>query len=377
MMSMYLVVAVHIFTQGGVMAAVEPFTPKYYAALFCMQTAMCGVNCFALISGYTNVCGTYRYSRIAELWISVSFYSFLSIAVFSLLRGHDYNNFVLDTIFNSSWDGAVTKDLIKECASPIFKEQYWYVTAYFAMFFIIPYMNSFCRSLSKAAAIRLVIIIIVILSVLPSIYNVDLFRLRAGYSASWLAMLYIIGALIRLHETGKPACGRFVWIALFLLSTLLNCAIYIHDALGGVPVAAPYLSPFTIAQALCLLMAFKGLRFRRRLVIKAISLFAPASFAVYILNATKLFYRYGMKELFLPLAKMQAWQIVLFAALSAAAFFIAASLIEIARLRLFRALGVNRGVRFAIDKLIVENIGNIANIRNARKPKGSAAEQVD
>ena len=73
MVAMFMVVTLHIFTQGGVLNASVRFTSQYEAGWFLQTAAFCAVDVYALISGYVWACAEYRYRKIIELWLRLRF----------------------------------------------------------------------------------------------------------------------------------------------------------------------------------------------------------------------------------------------------------------------------------------------------------------
>lgn len=80
MVAMFMVVTLHILTQGGVLNASVRFTSQYEAGWFLQTAAFCAVDVYALISGYVWACAEYRYRKIIELWLQVAVYT-VSITV--------------------------------------------------------------------------------------------------------------------------------------------------------------------------------------------------------------------------------------------------------------------------------------------------------
>lgn len=67
-LAMFMVVILHILTQGGVLNASGRFTSQYEAGWLLQTAAFCAVDLYALISGYVWVYAEYRYRNIVELW---------------------------------------------------------------------------------------------------------------------------------------------------------------------------------------------------------------------------------------------------------------------------------------------------------------------
>lgn len=75
---------------------------------------------------------------------------------------------------------------------PILTDRLWYITAYFFVFMIAPFINILAGKLSKAAYKKLLIILLVLMSFVPTLVMTDLY-VSHGYSAGWLVFMYLIG----------------------------------------------------------------------------------------------------------------------------------------------------------------------------------------
>lgn len=116
---MFMIVILHVLKQGGVLDGARALSPQYEAAWLLETAAFCAVNCYGIISGYVGVDGKYRFSNIALLWLRVVFYTLGITAIFWI--------FAPEYVGVKQWQNAMF---------PVMTEQYWYFTAYFAMFFL-------------------------------------------------------------------------------------------------------------------------------------------------------------------------------------------------------------------------------------------------
>ena len=208
----FMVFILHISYQGGIIRTVKYASSQYIWIRFLIAFAYCAVNCFGLASGYLLVNKEFRYHRIINLWLEVSFYS-LGINVVFLFSniGHvSLGNWIVATF-------------------PVLLREYWYFTAYFGLFFFIPFFNRMIRVLKKKQQIILLLTIVVVISVLSSI-NRGFFYLKSGYSMLWLCALYVVGGIIRqlnVHLTRKEKIIGIVWCIIFaLLAVLSRMAIH-------------------------------------------------------------------------------------------------------------------------------------------------------
>ena len=75
--SMFFVVIIHMLVQGGAISDYlnEGLQVGYYFFNTIGTLACCGVNCFALVSGYVGWQNTFKLEKIIKLWANVVFWS--------------------------------------------------------------------------------------------------------------------------------------------------------------------------------------------------------------------------------------------------------------------------------------------------------------
>ena len=168
---------IDVINLGGIMDCAH--STNYAIAELLKVATFCAVNCYALISGYVGIGAKYRIANIIYLWCQVIFYT-VTITI----------------LVNLFFPQAIgIKDYLK-AFTPVLTEQYWYFTAYFVMFFFIPFMNRLINTLTVREMKLLMITIVAIFSILQTIRNYSVFYTN-GFDCFWLAFLYLIGACIK------------------------------------------------------------------------------------------------------------------------------------------------------------------------------------
>lgn len=167
-----------------------------------------GVNCFVLITGYFGVMSTTdTKDKIKRLWCDRVFYSILISIIFIIFGIEQFNcRYLLNAFF------------------PILTCRHNYVTTFIVLYFFIPYINKFIRSLSQKEMFSFLGISTVILSVFPSFLGIfKIWNNGNIYSyITWMIFVYCWGAYIRLYPI-KVHWGiiSFVCFGCMILITLI------------------------------------------------------------------------------------------------------------------------------------------------------------
>lgn len=190
--SMLGVVTLHILGHGGLLDNAGSFFE--FSALYFLQTLVQpAVDCFILISGYVGYKkGRYypRLKNIISLFFVVLFYS-ISITLVSKLICPD---------------SVGTIDIIKACM-PIISQQYWFFTSYVGLFILSPLLNVAVHHADK----KQMLIFTIVLAICCCFSRIkDPFAFDGGFSVIWLALLYLLGALMKKHDLAN-ALSKKAW----------------------------------------------------------------------------------------------------------------------------------------------------------------------
>ena len=282
-LSMLMVVVLHLFNHGGVNSALTKGSTGYNASYLVYILFLCAVNCYALISGYVGVTARHRWRNILSHWLVVVFYAVLLTLVVPLVVP----------------DVAV-RPLIAAC-TPVIHRFYWYFTAYFALFFLMPLLNKGVLAMSRSEAKRMVLSVVAVFSVLATLPLInlsssftvtDVFQLNDGLSVIWLAVMYIVGASIKVHGFGTDIPSWKLWLGV-IVSTL---AAWMFKLVVEQDVPLPTrelldanalrynFSPTMVVSGCCLLLLFSRWRTLPVCAGKAVRWAAPSAFSVYLIH---------------------------------------------------------------------------------------------
>lgn len=166
-----------------------------------------GVNIFIMISGYFLINSKFKVQKLIKLVLEVFLYSTGILILFWIFK--------LETIG--------IKVIIKSIF-PIIFSQYWFITSYIIMYILSPFLNKFLKNLSKMEYIRLLIVLTVLLSIVPTFTTNYL-----GFgNVFWFIFIYFISGYISIfyNDTIKPKQCLLIFVVsftiIFLSAILLN-----------------------------------------------------------------------------------------------------------------------------------------------------------
>ena len=327
--SMWMIVGLHVLGDGGGTESSIGTANSVAWLLECI--CICGVDCFAIISGYVGYTDKEKkrpYRKILSFWLQVFFYSFGITLIFFLLTPETVG---IGTLIKS--------------AMPIATKQYWYVSAYFALVFAAPFVNKLIRMLDKRECTGMVLIIFVLLSLygtFSSRFN-DPFQLNTGYSFIWLMMLYIVGSWLKKYQIPNLAkkrvfgiiilcCMAFTWLWKVIMPDALDPYWFIN-----------YISPTVFAASTAIVSMFSKFHFHNWFQ-KIVSFLSPAAFGVYLIHVHRLVLGRLISGSFTWAANRSALVIVAYIAISTLAILLICLFIEKIRLTLFKAFRIDDGV---------------------------------
>lgn len=286
----------------------------------------CAVDCFALISGYVGLKGKYKYTNICILWLKVLLYTLGLTAVFTILG---YENFSL-------------KMWIKSCM-PVFTGEYWYFTAYFALFFLMPVLNFASQKMTYKQHLVLINLWLIVFSVMPTMLIKDTFEMSDGYSVWWLMILYMVGTFVSKYEE-RIDVKRWLWMALYIGSVSLTFLFKVMVeilSISFVPsnLLAGYMSPVMVGAAFGLLMFFKDINISPSMG-KIIAALASCTFGVYIIHRNSLFWGMFISGHTAVLAQRNCIVLILTILLRAMLIFLFCGSIDFATNRIIKKLKI-------------------------------------
>ncbi|AGK55742.1 acyltransferase [Bacillus sp. 1NLA3E] len=249
--SMLMVVILHFGTHGfsryvnipTFLTGINEFI--YY---FIRSLSIIAVNLYVLVSGYFLYKSQFKLKKLINLFLMTSFFSTI-IYILCILLG--YTDFTFVSFIKSLF--------------AVFFEQYWFVSLYFIMYILSPYLNRLIDHLNKKEHFNLLLILVLITTVWQFIYPIANIGVASGYGLIYFLFLYLLAAYIRKYNFIMFDFGKNVYLILFIFLALFNAIIIykFNDSLGQL---YNYNSPITLLMSYCLFLYFKQIKIKSRII---------------------------------------------------------------------------------------------------------------
>lgn len=208
-----------------------------------------GVSLFMLISGYYGV--RTSWNKIVYLEIATIFYAVLNVLVNSVI-----------------WEGLSKKALLRACF-PVSDGVYWYITTYMLILVFARYINMIPEKLPKKDFQKLLFIMLVIFSILPSVIQLHVMG-DNGKGIMNMLLMYLIGRYIKLY--GKESYPRGKLLGAGSLVILIGFALNYGLSLlfqGGTGIYAPFARDCSITivlSSIFIFLFFRECKFQSRVI---------------------------------------------------------------------------------------------------------------
>ncbi len=374
--SIFFVVTLHVLGQGGVFSAAGAvaFSSTNVSAVSMEIAAFGAVNLFALVSGFVALRSKWATKKWLKMWAMVAFWGVLMVFIIDKVPTlfHGFNQFVSCLIPNVRPDYemyTVTATDYISALLPISAKQYWYFNMYTLLFLLMPLLNKAIAAVSHkklaliCAAALTGICLYGAIAAFRSYGDYDLFGTGGGYSSMWLVVMYLTGACVRrYYEAGfKPkkwAClvGYLVCVALavgwyFFMGTFIvddpqNTVLYTRRG-----IVTSYTSPLVVVGSLCLLWLFMQIDVSSKRLRQFIFTISGSAFAVYIIHAQQVVWRYYLTNRFAGIVIEPTWKMTIEVLLAVLVIYLTCTLLEIFRKSLFELTYLNKGLDLLGDTI--------------------------
>lgn len=342
--SMLMIILLHSIDHSGLLESLVPGSILYWYEWFVYALVQVCVNCFVLISGYFLIKSRFRFEKLMILWIEVVFYA-LIIKIIMMALGEI--PFSITSLIS--------------CFVPILTGRYWFVTIYFGMYLLSPFLNIAIKAMTKRQHGVLIVLLFILSSMMVSIYpSFHGMNSGGGWGVAWFIVLYIIAAYIRLYykPNSKPVKPLIVFLVCPIIMTI---ALWIANKSGiGILIILvenwwKYDSVPVFVASIALLIVFlncsKGKEYNhaKQFIIRMSS----TTFGVYLIHAHANLCTETMWQRIGMVSNMSKLWFPLYQILMVIVIFLVCALIDMIRQWFFRRLKVDQFVNAIFNKIYI------------------------
>ena len=342
--AIFFIINHHIIHHGGPLSKTPKVSIEHKTMLFLNIISISGVDIFGMISGFVGF-QSHKYSNLLNILFITMFYNF-GIALF--LKNYWLKLKILN---------------IKLFLDPVFLTDYWYVNAYFSMYFFLPIINKGINAIDKMEMKYFIIVLFLIYSCLGQIrYYIeifksrDIFRLSLGFSYSWLIIAYLFGSYF--GRFGKVVETKYflfyIGYLIFIIIIASSKAYLIYKYNRGM---IDYSAPSSVLIAVSFIKIFSNLKITNKYIIKLISFFSPLTFGIYLLHNHYLVRHHIIMNYFSWILKYKSFKLIIMEIYCSGLVFIICSILDYIRSLLFKLFKIRQ-----LCILIVKAINYIGSI---------------
>ena len=333
--SMLLIVVQHYVVWGVKKSPHEVFkvdsiyTLLDYTSMEALYLLSCvGVNCFIMITGYFLINReAFRWTGLVKLWITTLIYSVGLYVLVSFLSGGG----------NLNWG------TLLECCLPIWSDQYWFITKYFGLMLIAPFLSSIASRLDKQSYLIFLVIMFCMGFMIP--YG----RIFAGgMSLFWMTFVFLTGGYVRLYSMPNILTNHtiFLFCALLCVYTFAVLGMEVvkntdFSGMSGLYKLHSFASdsPIFFLSLVLFIWASKESSVGRIFIYKVCVRIAPYILAVYLIHMNRFFYPF-IWDIIIP--DNYCLPVALHALITCTCIFLLCIGIDYMRDLCFKLLGINK-----------------------------------
>lgn len=315
--AMLMIVFHHFAAHGGFLWESSVTATRFWYN-FILMGGKIGSNVFIMISGYYLInsrADAVGLERTLKLIGQVFFYS-AGLFVIAKLSGVP---------------GLGLKPFIKACF-PITFAEWWFVSAYFVLYLIHPFLNKLLHCLDRQLYRRLLLLLFVCWSVIPTFTGAAF----QGSHLLWFVSLYSLAGYIRLFGLNSKHSAKHYFAFFLVCSALTYLSSAVFTILGSKwAFFEPRVHYFyaqeklpTFISSVCLFMIFTSLKLGYH---KWINVIASASFGVYLIHDNDFVRKFLWVDLFNNLQYQYSLFLIPYSIMVVVAVYAACSCIDILR----------------------------------------------
>lgn len=282
--SMFMIVVWHFIYNTGFM---ETTTGSlHFLLVFIWFIFIVHVNSFIILTGYFQCDKKIKVRKLIELNNSAWFYKVLFLIIFLVFGIVELNNVE-----------------IMKLASPItLFNQYWFLSIYILLYMLSPFLNNLVNVLTKQQYHKMLIILFIVTSILPTISGQLVYDNELGHSIISFVLLYFIGAYLKKYPLKEnyyfkkltTSSIRVMFLFLFFFLAFVNGLLYLFaeqmivqdnsivKEIGNIIILmrTGFDNPIVIIQSVCFFIYFSNLNIKS----KVVNFISGCSFGVYLIH---------------------------------------------------------------------------------------------
>lgn len=323
--SMFFICCVHVLNYGEMLNNAVGSVNSVFAMKLIYALFTTSVNIFILISGYFMINKKLNFKRLFSLWIQVLFYSVVSyiIAVLAFKKAFNWKEFLFSFM-------------------PIINKKFWFISAYFVICLISPFLNNMIKN-SSEKQMKFLMIGILIFVYITTRFNIkNIAGLENGYSILWFIILYITGAYFKLYppKWNKGRIGTIYLVCMF--ATWAMFAYPQTSKFSFLYMCKPeYNSPLVFIASVCIFLMFRDVYVKNSKLHKTICFLSSCMLGVYLFQESYIKYNLYFDILKIKsfyASSVPAWLNVLYLALLIFALGLIIEAIRRCMVKLFRKI---------------------------------------
>ena len=261
---MLLIIVGHLLLNSEKLGAIG--TKEYYITNIMRSFTVFGVNGFILLSGYFGI--NLNYKKLIRLDIKILFYTWIFFVIGIVSGIHQIN---------------IIKDIL--LIFPVITKRYWFITDYFVLCILSPFLNKFIQSLDREELKKLLLIsgiIFYLIATFCFMINADQIVNDSGYGMINFIYLYFIGFYLKHYY--KDEHGSIFYFSIYgIISIMLFVVNWGMTKITGFYFDSliSYNTIFVLGGAISLFLAFKNLKIPTNTIINRS---AAACLSIYVIH---------------------------------------------------------------------------------------------
>lgn len=261
---MLLIIVGHLLLNSEKLGAIG--TKEYYITNIMRSFTVFGVNGFILLSGYFGI--NLNYKKLIRLDIKILFYTWIFFVIGIVSGIHQIN---------------IIKDIL--LIFPVITKRYWFITDYFVLCILSPFLNKFIQSLDREELKKLLLIsgiIFYLIATFCFMINADQIVNDSGYGMINFIYLYFIGFYLK-HCYKDEHSSIFYFSIYGIISIMLFVVNWGMTKITGFYFDSliSYNTIFVLGGAISLFLAFKNLKIPTNTIINRS---AAACLSIYVIH---------------------------------------------------------------------------------------------